>query len=123
MPDTPLNLDIVLEGGSDHMKELANDLSDFDVRTYLSPESISTIRGPASPRLEISIDERAIASLVHVILRWWAKRHEEVVVTAADQTFTVKDENSADELLEFVRQGLERRFKPSPSGSGGDWES
>ena len=104
------------------MKELADHLRDFDVRSYLSQESISSIRASESSTLELMIDQHAIASLVHVILRWWASHGEEITVTAADRKFVVADESGAEDLLDFVRQELERDYKPDPHGSGGSWE-
>ena len=123
MTATEPQLHVELELGSEYVKELAYELFDYDVRSHLSPDSLINLRGPGSPKLELSIDQRAIASLVHVLLRWWAHRQEEVVFTAAEQTFVIKDESSADELLEFVRQQIEQKYTPDSHGSGGDWES
>ena len=123
-------LEIESDDARHQMRRLSDVLSEFEIRPYLSSDSIQELRSPDPDKhgLMVSIDSRAIASLVREIIRWQEDSGEKLIMHVGETKITISDKADTRKLLDLVRDGIERLGSKSigitgPHGPGGSWDS
>ena len=129
MPKQDITIEIESEPDDalSSMRSLSDHLSEFGIRPYLSPDSISNLRSPNPDKLLLSAELSATASLVHVIIRWLEENRKKLIIHVGKERIVVGGDEGVNKLLDLVRDEIYRKGSKSigisgTHGPGGSWD-